>query len=97
MNQGNTYLVTSLDTWSKEALCKAANLDYYTKPRDCTRVHIMGGNMVCQLLTFVRCSECLSINCMSQSGDWKSMMVLYLRIWILIQEQISLYVIQDYC
>lgn len=56
MNQGNTYLVTSLDTWSKEALCKAANLDYYTKPRDCTRVHIMGGNMVGQLLTFVRCS-----------------------------------------
>ncbi|KAM1398183.1 hypothetical protein ACFX2I_015663 [Malus domestica] len=45
MNQGNTYLVTSLDTWSKEALCKAAKLDYYTKPRDCTRVHIMGGNM----------------------------------------------------
>ncbi|KAM0962467.1 hypothetical protein PS2_021362 [Malus domestica] len=36
---------SNLDTWSKEALCKATNLDYYTKPHDCTRVHIMGGNM----------------------------------------------------
>ncbi|XP_024012105.1 uncharacterized protein LOC18018302 [Eutrema salsugineum] len=43
MNQGRTYLVTSLDTKEKIALCKLANVDYYTRPRDFTNIHVTGG------------------------------------------------------
>ncbi|CAH2073576.1 unnamed protein product [Thlaspi arvense] len=42
MNQGRNYLVTSLDTKQKIALCKLANVDYYTRPRDFTSIHVNG-------------------------------------------------------
>lgn len=47
MRQGKTYLVRSLDLSSKIALCEEADLKYYTKSRDCTDIHVMGGDMVC--------------------------------------------------
>lgn len=43
MNQGRTYLVEVLDTKEKIALCKLVNVDYYTRPRDCTHIHVPGG------------------------------------------------------
>lgn len=46
MNQGRTYLVTSLDTKEKIALCEFSNVDYYTRTRDYTDIHLTGGNTV---------------------------------------------------
>lgn len=46
MNQGRTYLVTSLDTNKKIALCEYADVDYYTKTRDYTKIHVTGGEIV---------------------------------------------------
>ncbi|CAG7911720.1 unnamed protein product [Brassica rapa] len=43
MNQGRTYLVEALDTKEKIALCKLINVDYYTRPRDHTCIHVTGG------------------------------------------------------
>ncbi|XP_010423135.1 PREDICTED: uncharacterized protein LOC104708284 [Camelina sativa] len=43
MNQGRTYLVTSLDTKEKIALCELADVDYYTRTRDYTDIHVTGG------------------------------------------------------
>ncbi|CAH8312661.1 unnamed protein product [Eruca vesicaria subsp. sativa] len=43
MNQGRTYLVEALDTKEKIAFCKLVNVDYYTRPRDCTNIHVTGG------------------------------------------------------
>ncbi|CAA7026987.1 unnamed protein product [Microthlaspi erraticum] len=43
MNQGRTYLVETLDTKEKIALCKIVNVDYYTRPRDYTNIHVTGG------------------------------------------------------
>ncbi|XP_013612582.1 PREDICTED: uncharacterized ATP-dependent helicase YprA [Brassica oleracea var. oleracea] len=43
MNQGRTYLVEALDTKEKIALCKLVNVDYYTRPRDHTCIHVTGG------------------------------------------------------
>ena len=48
MRQGKSYLVRRLNLSSKIALCKEAKLDYYTKPRDCTDISVIGGNFVCQ-------------------------------------------------
>ncbi|PQP93687.1 putative ATP-dependent helicase YprA [Prunus yedoensis var. nudiflora] len=42
MNQGKTYLVTSLDLSHKIALCYVADLKYYTKSRDSTDIHVIG-------------------------------------------------------
>ncbi|PQQ02746.1 putative ATP-dependent helicase YprA [Prunus yedoensis var. nudiflora] len=42
MNQGKTYLVTSLDLSRKIALCYVADLKYYTKCRDSTDIHVIG-------------------------------------------------------
>ncbi|KAL1196754.1 ATP-dependent DNA helicase Q-like 3 [Cardamine amara subsp. amara] len=44
MNQGRTYLVTSLDTKEKIAFCEFANVDYYTRTRDYTDIQLTGGN-----------------------------------------------------
>ncbi|XP_024168520.1 uncharacterized ATP-dependent helicase YprA isoform X1 [Rosa chinensis] len=45
LNQGKTYLVTSLDLSSKIAWCQKADVNYYTKPRDRTDIHVVGGNV----------------------------------------------------
>ncbi|CAB4281111.1 unnamed protein product [Prunus armeniaca] len=42
MNQGKTYLVTSLDLSRKIASCYVADLKYYTKSRDNTDIHVIG-------------------------------------------------------
>lgn len=47
MHQGRTYLVKSLNLSTMQAFCEAADLKYYTKTRDYTDVHVIGGNMVC--------------------------------------------------
>ncbi|KAI8543129.1 hypothetical protein RHMOL_Rhmol08G0194400 [Rhododendron molle] len=43
MHQGKTYLVKELDISTKIALCQVADLNYYTKSRDYTDVHVIGG------------------------------------------------------
>ncbi|XP_010546214.1 PREDICTED: uncharacterized protein LOC104818356 isoform X2 [Tarenaya hassleriana] len=45
MNQGRTYLVKKLDTKETIAFCEKASVDYYTKTRDYTDIHVMGGNI----------------------------------------------------
>ncbi|KAK7411308.1 hypothetical protein VNO78_02741 [Psophocarpus tetragonolobus] len=45
MCQGKTYLVEKLDLSSKTAFCKVADLKYYTKTRDYTDIHVIGGNI----------------------------------------------------
>ncbi|XP_038726130.1 uncharacterized ATP-dependent helicase YprA-like isoform X2 [Tripterygium wilfordii] len=45
MHQGRTYLVENLDLSGKTALCKEADLKYYTKTRDYTDIHVIGGNI----------------------------------------------------
>jgi DEAD/DEAH box helicase domain-containing protein len=49
LRQGKTYLVEKLDLSSKTAFCKEADLKYYTKTRDYTDIHVIGGNIVCDL------------------------------------------------
>lgn len=49
LRQGKTYLVEKLDLCSKTAFCKEADLKYYTKTRDYTDIHVIGGNIVCDL------------------------------------------------
>ncbi|KAL3163301.1 hypothetical protein ABBQ32_009693 [Trebouxia sp. C0010 RCD-2024] len=43
MFQGRTYLCKKLDLGSKVAMVRAADLKYYTKTRDFTDVHVVGG------------------------------------------------------
>ncbi|XP_073119488.1 uncharacterized protein [Henckelia pumila] len=45
MNQGKTYLVNHLDLSSKIAWCQEAELNYYTKTRDYTDVHVVGSHI----------------------------------------------------
>ncbi|PNY04728.1 ATP-dependent helicase hrq1-like protein [Trifolium pratense] len=45
LRQGKTYLVEKLDLSSKTAFCKEADLKYYTKTRDYTDIHVIGGNI----------------------------------------------------
>ncbi|CAJ1975483.1 unnamed protein product [Sphenostylis stenocarpa] len=45
MCQGKTYLVEKLDLSNKTAFCKEADLKYYTKTRDYTDIHVIGGNV----------------------------------------------------
>ncbi|KAH6797259.1 UBQ protein [Perilla frutescens var. hirtella] len=45
MNQGKTYLVKHLDLSSKVAWCQQADLKYYTKTRDYTDIHVIGGDI----------------------------------------------------
>lgn len=47
MHQGKTYLVKKLDLSSKIAFCQEADLKYYTKTRDYTDIHVIGGKIVC--------------------------------------------------
>ena len=42
--QGRTYLCKKLDLGSKVAMVRAADLKYYTKTRDFTDVHVVGGH-----------------------------------------------------
>lgn len=51
LHQGHNYLVKELNIPDKIAFCEKANLKYYTKTRDYTDIHVVGGNIVCQLLT----------------------------------------------
>ncbi|WRX19616.1 Helicase [Theobroma cacao] len=44
MHQGRTYLVKDLDLSRKIAYCEKAALDYYTKTRDYTDIHIIGAS-----------------------------------------------------
>lgn len=46
MHQGRTYLVKDLDISKKIAFCEEADLKYYTKTRDYTDIHIIGGKTV---------------------------------------------------
>lgn len=41
--QGRTYLCKKLDLGSKVAMVRVADLKYYTKTRDFTDVHVVGG------------------------------------------------------
>ncbi|KAL1541704.1 hypothetical protein AAHA92_25893 [Salvia divinorum] len=45
MNQGKTYLVKQLDLSSKIAWCLLADVKYYTKTRDYTDIHVIGGDI----------------------------------------------------
>ncbi|KAL8492390.1 hypothetical protein ACS0TY_023834 [Phlomoides rotata] len=45
MNQGKTYLVKHLDISSKTAWCQQADVNYYTKTRDYTDIHVIGSNI----------------------------------------------------
>lgn len=45
MQQGKAYLVKELDISSKIAVCQEADLKYYTKTRDYTDIHVIGGNI----------------------------------------------------
>ncbi|XP_058070568.1 ATP-dependent helicase hrq1 isoform X2 [Magnolia sinica] len=45
MHQGKTYLVKDLDLSTKIALCQEADLKYYTKTRDYTDIHVIGGDL----------------------------------------------------
>ncbi|KAK1564744.1 hypothetical protein Q3G72_010528 [Acer saccharum] len=45
MHQGYTYLVKELSISSKTALCQKADLKYYTKTRDYTDIHVIGGGI----------------------------------------------------
>lgn len=45
IHQGRTYLVKTLDLGAKVAVCKEADLKYYTKTRDFTDVHVIGGEL----------------------------------------------------
>ncbi|KAK6921056.1 MrfA-like Zn-binding domain [Dillenia turbinata] len=45
MNQGKTYLVKELNLATKIALCREADLKYYTKTRDYTDIHVIGGDI----------------------------------------------------
>ncbi|XP_039057043.1 uncharacterized ATP-dependent helicase YprA isoform X2 [Hibiscus syriacus] len=45
MHQGRTYLVKDLDLSKKIAYCEKAVVDYYTKTRDYTDIHIVGGKI----------------------------------------------------
>lgn len=53
MNQGKTYLVKHLDLSSKIAWCHEADLKYYTKTREYTDIHVIGGHIVCDDLNFI--------------------------------------------
>ncbi|CAN0876969.1 ATP-dependent helicase HRQ1 [Linum grandiflorum] len=44
LHQGKSYLVKELDISEKVAWCQLAHVDYYTKTRDYTDVHVMGGD-----------------------------------------------------
>ena len=46
MHQGKTYLVKDLDISRKVAWCQEADLKYYTKTRDYTDIHVVGGEIV---------------------------------------------------
>ena len=50
MHQGKTYLVKDLDISRKVAWCQEADLKYYTKTRDYTDIHVVGGEIVCGAL-----------------------------------------------
>ncbi|KAL6182984.1 hypothetical protein ACLB2K_044395 [Fragaria x ananassa] len=45
LNQGKTYLVTSLDLKEKIAWCEESNLNFYTKTRDRTDIDVVGCNV----------------------------------------------------
>ncbi|XP_057857764.2 uncharacterized protein LOC131066901 isoform X2 [Cryptomeria japonica] len=45
MHQGKTFLVKSLDLSAKIAVCQEADLKYYTKTRDFTDIHVIGGDL----------------------------------------------------
>ncbi|KAJ8772204.1 hypothetical protein K2173_027381 [Erythroxylum novogranatense] len=46
MHQGKTYLVKELNLSEKIAFCHETNVNYYTKTRDYTDIHVLGGNLV---------------------------------------------------
>lgn len=46
MQQGKSYVVTMLDLSAKVARCRKADLKYYTKTRDYTDIHVLGGEYV---------------------------------------------------
>lgn len=52
MHQGKTYLVEALDLSLKVAFCLKADLKYFTKTRDYTDIHVIGGNLVFLLIIY---------------------------------------------
>lgn len=61
MHQGKTYLVKEVDISEKIAFCQEANFQYYTKTRDYTDIHVLGGDIVRQALYFVLFFLCFSM------------------------------------
>ena len=57
MHQGKTFLCRTLDLAAKVALCQEADLKYYTKTRDYTDVHILGGELVSISLLSHECTS----------------------------------------
>ena len=55
--QGRTYLCKKLDLGSKVATVRSADLEYYTKTRDFTDVHVVGGHTAYP----VRVSICIAM------------------------------------
>ncbi|XP_023531211.1 uncharacterized protein LOC111793522 isoform X1 [Cucurbita pepo subsp. pepo] len=45
MHQGRTYLIKSLNLSTMLAFCEEADLKYYTKTRDYTDIHVIGGSL----------------------------------------------------
>ncbi|KAJ7298096.1 hypothetical protein O6H91_Y016800 [Diphasiastrum complanatum] len=45
IHQGKTYLVKTLDIAAKVASCIQADVKYYTKTRDFTDIHVLGGEL----------------------------------------------------
>ncbi|XP_020572904.1 uncharacterized protein LOC110019546 isoform X2 [Phalaenopsis equestris] len=45
MHQGGTYLIKSLELSEKIAFCQKADLKYFTKTRDYTDIHVVGGDL----------------------------------------------------
>ncbi|KAL3824712.1 hypothetical protein ACJIZ3_020741 [Penstemon smallii] len=45
MNQGKTFLVKHLDLSSRIAWCQEADVNYYTKTRDFTVIHVIGSHI----------------------------------------------------
>ncbi|KAJ4755387.1 ATP-dependent helicase HRQ1 [Rhynchospora pubera] len=50
LNQGITYLVDEVQLSTKTALCHKADLKYYTKTRDYTDIHVVGGDLAYPLV-----------------------------------------------
>lgn len=68
MHQGKTYMVKELDISEKIAFCHGADLQYYTKTRDYTDIHVLGGDIVSRVFNFVLLFLWFSTACINRSS-----------------------------